>query len=328
MKQDNLWFVGLIIASFSIFIKVLGTNLQKFSHKNEERSYFRNLHWVCGMTLVILGCFTDMAALAFAPQSTIASLGGLTLVTNIYIAKLLLGEVMRKIQYLTTFIIIIGTTFTVIYSPKTEKKNNIDELKKIFESGSFIFYIITIGILVFIIRFLNYKFNKSGTHQKLRSILISISSGIIGAQNLFFGKTLIKLISFSIKNKTTEIFSGYLVYINLLCLCLTIFVHVKWINEALKEFHSTLVVPINKSTWMIVAILAGIFVMKEDFHLDEEDGDEDGNNIGDQIGFSFGIILIIFGLIFHSYFDKVEEVDNEDFKLESLQSMEIKIENN
>lgn len=331
MKQDDLWFIGLIIASLSIFIKVLGTNLQKFSHKNEERSYFRNFHWVCGMTLVVLGSFTDMAALAFAPQSTIAGLGGLTLVMNVYIAKLLLGEVMRKIQYLTTFVIMIGTTLTIVYSPKEEKDNGISEMKKIYESSSFIVYIILISIIIIIIRGFNYKFNKLESHKRLRGILIPISSGMIGAQNLFFGKSLIKLISFSIENKTTKIFTDYLIYINLLCLSVTIFLHVKWINEALKEFRSTLVVPINKSVWIIVAVIAGIFVMKEDFRADNDDSTDEPEevDIGDKIGFIFGIIIIILGLIFHSYFEKHEEteqidrVESEDFKLESI---EVKIQ--
>lgn len=330
-KQDHLWFVGLIIASLSIFIKVLGTNLQKFSHKNEERTYFRNFHWVSGLTLVILGSFTDLAALVFTSQSSIASLGGLTLVTNIYIAKLLLGEIMRKIQYFTTFIIIIGTTLTIVYSPKDEKDNDIEQMKKIYRSNSFIIYIIIISILISIIRFFNYKFNKSEEHKKLRSILIPISSGIIGAQNLFFGKSLVKLISFSIENKTIEVFSDYLIYINLLCLVLTIFCHVKWINEALKEFHSTLVVPINKSVWIIVAIIAGIFVMKEDFKKDDDEEGESGENVQEkvsyQIAFYCGIIIIILGLILHAYFEKhdedqIDRVNTDEFKLEEIKVQE------
>ena len=139
----DTWFFGLILGFFAIFIKVLGTNLQKLSHRNEERTQFRNIHWVSGMALIAIGSIMDMVALTFAPQSMIASLGGLTLVVNIGIAKLLLGETMRKLQYGTTLIIMIGTTLTVIYAPRTEVENDIKQIKEMYESSRFIVYIIT-----------------------------------------------------------------------------------------------------------------------------------------------------------------------------------------
>jgi len=320
------WIYGLIIAFFSIFIKVLGTNLQKLSHRNEERTYFRNIHWVSGMVLIALGSFVDMGALALSPQSMIASLGGVTLVVNIGIAKVLLGEVMRKIQYFTTLVIMIGTTITVVYAPRSEVENDIDEIREMYSSLRFIVYIVSIGFMLLTIRTLNYFFKKSNTHSKLRSILLPISSGAIAAQNMFFGKTFGKLIIFSIENNTFELLTNYVIYLNILGLVFAIVSHVKWINEALKEFSSTLIVPINKSVWIVISIIAGILVMGEDFEIENNDSeDEPEEDIGNKIGFIIGIFIIIFGLIFHSYFEE-EVVTEEHIELEN-DSIEIKIEN-
>ena len=289
------WYIGLIIASFSIIIKVLGTNLQKLSHRNENRNgkYCTNIHWVSGITLSTVGSVVDMGALALAPQSMIASLGGLTLIINIYVAKILLGETMRKIQYLTTFIIMLGTTLTIIYAPRKEENNDISNIKKMYESPSFIVYGIFITSVIGTIRIIKNK-----TNDKLRSILLPISSGAIAAQNMFFGKTFMRLVSHSIEYKTTEIIKEYLIYVNLFCLVYCLITHVKWLNEALKESKATLVVPINKSVWIIVSIFAGIFVMGEEF----------GENIIGQFCFYSGIFIIIIGLILHSYFedDRIE----------------------
>ena len=328
----NTWFYGLILGSFSIFIKVLGTNLQKLSHRNEERSYCRNIHWVSGMSLTVIGSLLDMGALALAPQSMIASLGGLTLVMNIGVAKLLLGETMRKIQYLTTLVIIIGTTLTVIYAPRREEENNIDSIKKMYESINFIIYIITIASIISIIRIFNYIFEKTETHNRVRSIIMPMSSGIIAAQNMFFGKTFGKLVVFSVENNTLEIFSEYIIYINIICLVFTLISHVKWLNESLKEFNSTLVVPINKSAWIVISILSGILVMGEGFALDNDESNPEVN-VGIKIGFTSGIILIIVGLIFHSYFEKEETNDifenfEDDIEMDSITIVEITISKN
>ncbi len=318
------WIYGLTIAFFAIFIKVLGTNLQKLSHRNEERSYWRNIHWVSGMALIATGSILDMGGLALAPQSMIASLGGVTLVVNIGIAKLLLGETMRKRQYFTTLVIIIGTTLTVIYAPRKEEENDIDKIRKMYSSSRFIVYIISIGFILLTIRSLNYFFKKTNTHQKLRSILVPISSGAIAAQNMFFGKTFGKLIIFSIENNTTELLTDYIIYFIICGLVFAIVSHIKWINEALKEFSSTLVVPINKSIWIVISIIAGILVMGEGFAIDNDDSvDEPETDIGNKLAFIIGIIIIIFGLIFHSYFEKQEEGAKEDF--EEITLSEVKV---
>ena len=322
----DTWVYGLILAGFSIFIKVLGTNLQKLSHRNKTKSYCNNIHWIFGITLTIIGSLLDMGALALAPQSMIASLGGLTLVVNICVAKLLLGEIMRKVQYFTTLVIIIGTTLTIVYAPRREADNDIDSIKRMYESPNFIVYIIFIGLVISVIRIFNYFFNKSTTHRRLRGIIIPISSGMIAAQNMFFGKTFGRLVSFSIENKSGEVFKDYIIYINIACLIFTIYNHIKWINEALKEFPSTLVVPINKSAWIIISILGGIFVMGEDFGSEENPE----TKIGVQIGFISGILLIVIGLSFHSYFEKEithEELEEEvDIEMDSVEIIEIEIE--
>jgi uncharacterized membrane protein len=321
------WFIGLIIAFISMLIKVLGTNLQKLSHRNEDRKYCSNIHWVSGFVLTCTGAVVDMGALALAPQSMIASLGGLTLVINIFVAKMLLGENMKKIQYFTTFIIVLGTTFTIIFSPKKEEDNDISNIKKMYESFTFIFYGIFITFSIGLIRLLNHIFKKNKTHDKLRGFLLPISSGAIAAQNMFFGKTFMRLLVHSIEYKTTEIIKEYIIYVNLVCLILCLVLHVKWLNEALKNHKATLVVPINKSIWIITSIFAGIFVMGENF----------GDNNYTQFIFYIGILIIIIGLILHSYFEtehiKIPEIsmvdiENNQIEIEINEISMIDIENN
>ena len=194
-----LWIFGVIIGVFSIFIKVMGTVIQKISHKKKGgKKFCKNIYWVGGFTLTVSGSFIDLAALALAPQSLIASLGGLTLVANVIIARIVLDEVLKKKQYITTAVILLGTTFTVLFAPKIEKEQTIEDVKDMYESGRFFLYIGLVGSIILIIRWTNWYYDKrEGSFEKIRSILVPISSGMIAAQNMFFGKIMMTLVRYA-----------------------------------------------------------------------------------------------------------------------------------
>ncbi|RLN60232.1 hypothetical protein BBJ29_004813 [Phytophthora kernoviae] len=78
MKSD---FLGGSIAVVGAVLSIFGVNLQKYSHDKEalrtvQRPYTKRPIWWVGMTCVVLASVGDFAALAFAPQTLVASLGG------------------------------------------------------------------------------------------------------------------------------------------------------------------------------------------------------------------------------------------------------------
>ena len=242
----------------------------------------------------------------------VASLGGLTLLVNIVVARIMLGETLAKRQYFTTGIILIGTILTVVYSPKKESIQDIAEIKQMFESINFIIYISLVAIILILIRTYNYFTKGDDTKKGIRGLILPISSGIIAAQNVLFGKSFSKLILFSIENKTTSVFKDYVIYLTFVCLAFSIFTNIKWFNNILKQFKSTLVVPINKSLWIITSIVGGLLVMGEKV---------DKLSL---VGFLIGILLIVFGLVFHAKFEPKEEeltIDQEIAMVHSVHSV-------
>lgn len=312
------WYFGLAIAAFAIFIKVLGINLQKFSHDNNDGSgsYCKSVVWMIGASCTVIGALLDLVALSLAPQSMVASLGGLTLIVNIVVARIMLQETLAKRQYFTTGIILIGTVLTVVYSPKKESIQDIDEIKKMFESINFIIYISLVTIILILIRTYNYFTKGDDTKKGIRGLILPISSGIIAAQNVLFGKSFSKLILFSIENKTASVLKDYVIYLTFACLAFSIFTNIKWFNNILKQFKSTLVVPINKSIWIITSIVGGLLVM-----------DEEIEQLS-LVGFLIGIILIVLGLIFHAKFEPKEDftIDQEIARTIDSVSSSIEIE--
>jgi len=188
------------------------------------------------MSCTVVGSLLDLAALGLAPQSMIASLGGFTLLVNILIAKIILQERMTRKQYFTTFVIMIGTTLTVVYSPRKASIENIDQIKNMFESINFIVYMSLVCLFLVSIRLYNYYSKHDNTKKQIRGLLLPVSAGMIAAQNMFFGKSFSTIIVFAIENKTTSVFNDYVIYITIVCLVFSLVTHVKWINNALKQF--------------------------------------------------------------------------------------------
>lgn len=71
---------------------------------------------------IILGSFGDFAALAFAAQSIVAPLGALTLVSNVVLAPLLLGETISRADVVATAVIIAGSCLAVAFASHEEKE--------------------------------------------------------------------------------------------------------------------------------------------------------------------------------------------------------------
>jgi uncharacterized membrane protein len=100
-----MWIVGVFLAALASLISNLGVTLQKLLHnqtleKGGDRSkYYNQPLWWLGVSLVVLGSLADFAALSFSPQSMIAPLGSLTLVSNVIFAPYLLKEKIGALSY-------------------------------------------------------------------------------------------------------------------------------------------------------------------------------------------------------------------------------------
>ena len=71
--------------------------------------------WRVGLGLVFFGSLADFAALSFGPQSLVAPLGSLTLVSNVIFAPLLLKETIGHWDVLATVLIVVGSSVAVMF---------------------------------------------------------------------------------------------------------------------------------------------------------------------------------------------------------------------
>ena len=121
-KGDDAISVGLQVVGTSMvisasFISTLGVNLQKWvchppfqnrktltlhvskAHnknrilkKENRKPMIQNWRWWCGLCGMVLASVFDLIALPFVPQSRVAALGAVTMVSNVIVTPLFLGE--------------------------------------------------------------------------------------------------------------------------------------------------------------------------------------------------------------------------------------------
>ena len=81
----------------------------------EEDESFANTVWSIGVTMMVAGSATDLAAFGFAALSLLAPLDGISMCVNAFISQQFLGETIKQLDMIAMAIIITGCTVTVFF---------------------------------------------------------------------------------------------------------------------------------------------------------------------------------------------------------------------
>jgi hypothetical protein len=83
---------------------------------SDKPNYCTSPIWVLGVALLIGGAIGDFLALGFAAQSTVAPLGSLTLVVNMFMARWMHGERITPLGVIATVLIVAGSFITIAFA--------------------------------------------------------------------------------------------------------------------------------------------------------------------------------------------------------------------
>lgn len=240
-------------------------------------NYTKQLLWQCGLALVVIGSIFDFAALAFAPQTVIAPLGSLTLVSNVFLAPLLLKEKLRRRDVLCTLVIVIGAATAVLCASHDDATPTVDEMFGYFLDTRFIMYAIVVVVCVVVLRLMVWKAAKlrklahsdrlaakkyEKVWTKYHRFGYSAAAGIMGAQSVLFAKCTSTLFR-------TMIIHGDIMFVHpgtygvLVGLGITIFFQIRWLNSGLRLFPALYVVPVFQSFWILVSVISGMIFFQE-----------------------------------------------------------------
>jgi len=144
-----LFWLGVLITLVGSTITPLGMNLQRLAQlKLAKRSVSGNVCldplWLCGLLIFICGNACDAVALAMAPQSVVTPLGCVSLVSNLFIARLVLKERLTSRVVLGSFVVMLGVVAIVFPASQTEEclqlRESLDTLLARWRKPGFIVY--------------------------------------------------------------------------------------------------------------------------------------------------------------------------------------------
>ena len=170
---DWHWIVGCCIALFAAVSSNIGLNLQRLSHlenqfvdpfakHKREKPLSQQVgvcarpRWVLGISLMIVASLADFAALSFAAQSLVASLGSLSLVANALIAPLIVKEKITSREWKAIGLICIGDACCILFGQHKSEVYTLDALMDLYGETPFIVYAVFMVIAIVSIWFSIY----------------------------------------------------------------------------------------------------------------------------------------------------------------------------
>ena len=242
----------------------------------EAINYTRQLTWQCGLALVILGSLFDFAALAFASQSQIAPLGSLTLVSNVFLAPLLLKETLSRRDVVCTLVIVAGAFLAVLCAAHDDGALTVGEMFSYFLHLQFALYAAVVLVAVLALRVMTWKAGllRRRAHtsreaarryqagMRFHRFGYAAAAGIMGAQSVLFAKCTSTLVRATVSGQGVMfLFPG--TYAVLTGLGVTIFFQIRWLNSGLRLFPALYIVPVFQSFWILVSVISGMVFFQE-----------------------------------------------------------------
>ncbi|KAJ2328036.1 hypothetical protein GGI00_004303, partial [Coemansia sp. RSA 2681] len=114
----------------------------------QSKTPFSSPVWLVGLVIFILGNVVNFIALQFAPQSLVAPLGAVSLVTNVIIAPLLNDEKISLFDVGGIVLIIAGCVIVVVFSGIVQQDYRLCVLIKLLKAKPTVVYLCLIFVLI------------------------------------------------------------------------------------------------------------------------------------------------------------------------------------
>jgi len=184
------WLWGVFLCVLSNCLTALGLVTQKMAHLQNEKTgkkgfnYLRQPWWIAGMCSFVLGQAANIPAMAFAPQTMLSCLGGLSLVFNSTYAHLLLGERLKWREMVVMFAMVVGAVLVVSVTPvSTAKKVYANQIFASILKPAFVITAAGVGMTLIALKILS-KFRP----QPLKIVFLGLTCAATGSYSMTFFK--------------------------------------------------------------------------------------------------------------------------------------------
>ncbi|KAJ1980293.1 hypothetical protein H4R35_001176 [Dimargaris xerosporica] len=222
-----------------------------------ETAYLRSKQWWIGMALMVSGETGNFLAYGFAPASVVAPLGTVTLITNVFMAPLLLKETVRVRDACGVLLAILGAFVVVSSSKSTDPSLTPDKLwDNITSFASALYYLVTLCLMGML----------AVLSPRWGSRLILVDLGLVALSG---GYTVLatKGLSSLLQLELILVFKYPITYLLLVVLLYSAVIQIKYLNRALQRFDSTQVIPTQFVAFTLSAIVGSAVIYRDFEHV-------------------------------------------------------------
>lgn len=289
--MSQLLGVGLIFIASTC--SSIGMNFQKLAHRQSDyhdprtmqkaRNEPLNTNVYCrpymmlGFILTTAAVICDSIALFFIGTTMIGVLGCMAIPINVFVSRYILFEEIKKTEKCYILVITSGCLACLITAKSHEPIETFIRFSKI-ETAMFI---IGVWIFAFVLYTLTLFINK----KDFQLIVLSVISGIMGAQFVSMGKYLLD-ITWLINNNIQTPPALQIIGVSTLAI-IALPLQIIFLNKSLEKFNATHSIAIFQCTWCILNVTQGIVIF----------GDMQSASTVEYVIFVIGFLMTCFGII-------------------------------
>lgn len=301
--DGSYWWLGVITSLLACFGTVAGMMLQKYSHNKNDAlppdlrkpSYKRPMWWMSLFLMIVVPAPLDVLSLALAPQSLLAPLSAVTLLLNVLLSPVFLGEKLTRVEIGATALIFIGAVVTTAFGEHSERTYDVPGLYELYNRWEFIFFQVVSVILIFTLWLFIQRtlpvleqFNRRARSSSDSDIEVSDSTpspigmvrkneapvaiqalpfafgllaGLSGAQQLVITKCVSELLSMTIKGENQFVYA--LTYFLIVFAAGFAVFQISYVSKGLEHFDAVLYLPIYNAFLIVLGIIAGSIYFNE-----------------------------------------------------------------
>ncbi|XP_008431104.1 NIPA-like protein 2 isoform X1 [Poecilia reticulata] len=253
------YLLGIIISICGNVLISVSLNIQKYAHVRQaqrgSKPYYTSGMWWSGVVLMGVGELGNFAAYGFAPASLIAPLGCVSVIASAVISVVFLKETVRTSDVVGGSLAITGTYLLVTFAPHASTHITAHLVQYYAISWHFLLYLF-IEVVLFCI--LLYLYKRRGVKH---IVIVMLLVALLASLTVISVKAVSGMITESITSQLQLIYPIF--YVMLVVMVASCAFQIKFLNQAMKMFDATEVVPINFVFFTASAIVAGIIFYQE-----------------------------------------------------------------
>ncbi|TRY83301.1 hypothetical protein DNTS_006031 [Danionella cerebrum] len=258
------YVVGVCVAVFGNILISISLNIQKYTHTRQARRgtgvYYHSKLWWSGIMLMGLGELANFSAYGFAPAALIAPLGCVCVIASALISVLFLKETLRASDLLGGALALAGSYLLVSFAPHTSPHVTANMVERALVSWSFLGYFMCEAFVFMVLLFL-YKC-KNMKH----IIIIMLMVALLASVTVISVKAVSGMITETLYGSHLQL-TYPIFYIMIFILLISCAFQIRFLNEGMKLFNATEIVPINYVFFTLSAIVAGVLFFEEFYGL-------------------------------------------------------------